>query len=172
MSAVDRLISNEILQNFLATLDEYAKEAEALYKRKLTDKGINASYTLLNSVETTAKRNDDVFTVSISLEDYWYYVENGRKPGKFPPINKILEWIRVKPVIPYSDSRGRLPTEEQLAFLIARKIAEQGTEPRRVLYETITELNNHYLPLLQQALDRDFARFSYEIISYVSSIRV
>lgn len=172
MSAVDRLVSKEILNEFLSTLNEYAQKAEELYKRKLTDKGINASYKLLNSVETTVKRNDDEFVVTIHLEDYWYYVENGRGPGKFPPIDKILEWVRIKPIIPYSDSRGRLPTEEQLAFLIARKIAEQGTEGRKVLYETVEELNNYYLPLLRQALDRDFARFSYEIISYVSSIRV
>lgn len=172
MSSVDRLISNEILQNFLATLDEYAQEANELYKRKLTDKGINASYTLLNSVETTVKRNDDTFTVTINLEDYWYYVENGRKAGRFPPIDKILEWIRVKPVIPYTDSRGRLPTEEQLAFLIARKIANEGTEGRKVLFETVDELNRHYLPILQKALDDDFARFSYEIDTYIGSIRV
>ena len=172
MSAVDRLISNEVLQNFLSTLDEYAEKAKELYKRKLTDKGINASYKLLNSVETTVKRNDDEFIVSINLEDYWVFVENGRKAGRFPPIDKILEWIRVKPVIPYSDSRGRIPTEESLAFLISRKIAEQGTEGRHVLAETVEELNNYYLPLLQQALDRDFARFESEIVSYVSSIRV
>ena len=172
MSAVDRLISSEILSEFLATLDEYAQKAEELYKRKLTDKGINASYKLLNSVETTVKRNDDEFVVTIHLEDYWIFVENGRGPGKFPPIDKILEWIRVKPIRPYSDSRGRLPTEEQLAFLISRKIAEQGTEGRKVLAETVEELNNYYLPLLQQALDRDFARFSYEIDTYIGSIRV
>ena len=172
MSAVDRLISSEVLGEFLATLDDYAEKAKELYKRKLTEKEINASYKLLNSVETTVKRNDDEFTVTINLEDYWIYVENGRKPGRFPPIDKILEWIRVKPVIPYSDSRGRLPTEEQTAFLISRKIAEQGTEPEHVLAETITELNNYYLPKLQQALDRDFARFSYEIDTYIGSIRV
>ena len=172
MSAVDRLVSSEVLSEFLATLDEYAERAKELYKRKLTDKGINASYKLLNSVETVVKRNDDTFTVTINLEDYWYYVENGRKAGRFPPIDKILEWIRIKPVIPYSDSRGRLPTEEQLAFLIARKISRDGTEPRRVLAETVSELNNYYLPILKQSLERDFARFESEIVSYVSSMRV
>ena len=172
MSAVDRLVSSEVLSEFLATLDEYAQKSEELYKRKLTDKGINASYKLLNSVETTVKRNDDEFIVSINLEDYWYYVENGRGPGKFPPIDKILEWIRVKPVIPYSDSRGRLPTEEQLAFLISRKIAEQGTEGKHILYETVDELNRYYLPKLQQSLDNDFNRFYYEIDTYIGSLRV
>ena len=138
----------------------------------LRTRGINASYKLLNSVETVVRRNDDEFTVTINLEDYWYYVENGRKAGRFPPIDKILEWIRVKPVIPYSDSRGRLPTEESLAFLISRKIAEQGTEGRHVLYETVDELNRYYLPKFQQALDNDFNRFYYEIDTYIGSLRV
>ena len=172
MSAVDRLVSSEVLSEFLATLNEYAERAEELYKRKLTDKGINASYKLLNSVETVVRRNDDEFIVTINLEPYWYYVENGRKAGRFPPIDKILEWIRIKPITPYSDSRGRLPTEEQLAFLISRKIAEQGTEGRNVLYETVDELNRYYLPKLQQALDRDFNRFYYEIDTYIGSLRV
>ena len=172
MSAVDRLVSSEILSEFLATLDEYAEKAKELYKRKLTEKGINASYKLLNSVETVVRRNDDEFTVTINLEDYWIYVENGRGPGKFPPIDKILEWIRVKPVIPYSDNRGILPTEEQLAFLIARKISEQGTEGRNVLFETVDELNREYLPRLKQSLDKDFNRFYYEIDTYIGSLRV
>ena len=172
MSAVDRLISNEVLSEFLATLDEYAEKAKELYKRKLTDKEINASYKLLNSVETTVKRGDDTFTVVINLEPYWIFVENGRNAGRFPPLDKILSWIRIKPVIPYSDSRGRLPTEEQLAFLISRKIAEQGTEGRHVLYETVDELNRYYLPKLQQALDSDFNRFYYEIDTYIGSLRV
>lgn len=172
MSAVDRLVSSEILSEFLATLDDYAEKAKELYKQKLTEKEINASYKLLNSVETTVKRGDDTFTVTINLEPYWIYVENGRKAGRFPPISKILEWIRCKPVIPYSDSRGRIPTEEQLAFLIARKIANEGTEGRKVLYETVEELNRYYLPKLQQALDNDFNMMSYNIQSYISSIKV
>lgn len=182
MSSVDRLISNEILQNFLATLDEYAREAKELYKRKLTEKNINASYKLLNSVETTVKRNDDEFTVTINLEYYWYWIENGRKSGRYPPIDKIIEWIRIKPIIPYSDKRGRLPTEEQLAFLIARKISgldakgnkivEYGIEGKHILAETVEELNRYYLPKLQQSLNEDFNRFYYEIDFYIRSIRV
>ena len=172
MSAVDRLISSEILSEFLSTLEEYSEKAKELYKRKLTDKDINASYKLFNSVETTVKRGDDEFTVTINLEDYWKDVEDGKEPGDPPSIGKLISWIRIKPVIPYADSRGRLPTEKQLAFLIWRKIDEKGTDGRHVLAETVEELNNYYLPKLQQALDSDFARFSYEIDTYIGSIRV
>ena len=43
---------------------------------------------------------DNSYEVGLYLKDYWKYVENGRKAGKFPPLSKIEEWIRVKPVIP------------------------------------------------------------------------
>jgi hypothetical protein len=54
---------------------------------------------------------------------YWYQLKHGRKPGKFPPIDMILEWIRVKQITP----RDNKTTERQLAFLFARKIAQKGT---------------------------------------------
>lgn len=46
----------------------------------------------------------------------------GRKPGKFPPISAILDWIREKGIKPVDI------TEKSLAFLIARSIAKKGTK--------------------------------------------
>lgn len=53
-------------------------------------------------------------------------MENGTKPH-FPPVNKIEEWIRIKPIIP--DSRnGKVPTTKQLAFMIQSSIARTEEE--------------------------------------------
>lgn len=54
---------------------------------------------------------------------YFYQQMFGRKPGKFPPIDDILDWIRSKGISP----RDSKTTERQLAFLFARKIAQSGT---------------------------------------------
>ncbi len=51
-----------------------------------------------------------------------YYLMHGRKPGKFPPISAMLEYIRTKRIRP----KGKT-TEKQLAFLFARAIALRGT---------------------------------------------
>lgn len=55
---------------------------------------------------------------------YGFFVEHGRSPGKRPPKNAILEWMKAKGI--------RLPEKqmEQVAFLIARKIGKKGTKPR------------------------------------------
>jgi len=53
--------------------------------------------------------------------DYTKQLVEGRPPGKFPPVKAIEKWIYDKGItsdIPLSS----------LAFLIARKIAEQGTD--------------------------------------------
>lgn len=52
------------------------------------------------------------YSGSISLAYYWKYVEYGRRPGKFPPPNKILDWIKIKPVIPRPVNEIK-PTEKQ-----------------------------------------------------------
>jgi len=49
------------------------------------------------------------------------FLEFGRRPGKFPPIDVIQAWVERKLNVEPDKSRG-------VAFVIARKIAEQGTD--------------------------------------------
>ena len=58
-------------------------------------------------------------TIFSSLK-YFTVLETGRKPGKRPPISVIEQWIKDKPIA--SDINPR-----SLAFLIARKIGEEGS---------------------------------------------
>lgn len=55
---------------------------------------------------------------------YTEQLVNGRPPGKYPPIDIIKEWIEVKPI----QIIGERISVSSLAFLIARKIAREGTE--------------------------------------------
>lgn len=103
-----------------------------LYKNKLVDNNINASNTLYNNASTVIEVNGLTLSVSFNLEEYWKYVEYGRRPGKRPPIDAIEQWIKVKPIIP-DPINGRVPTTKQLAFLISRKIGMEGTKAQRPL---------------------------------------
>jgi hypothetical protein len=51
---------------------------------------------------------------------YFTVLETGRKPGKRPPISVIEQWIKDKPIASDISTRS-------LAFLIARKIGEEGS---------------------------------------------
>lgn len=141
-------------ENLIEVLDEYGRAVKDMYQENLVYDNAVASGELLNSVKYIFQHNQSSFEVSLSLLDYWKYLENGRKAGKFPPINKILDWIRVKPVIP-RPYNGKLPTEEQLAFLISRKIALEGTKPRDILKLTLDEINEEYFVKISDALAKD-----------------
>ena len=132
------------------------------YRQELTNQGKVASGRLRDfTVEVV--QDDKWFNIVFNLEHYWKYVENGRKPGKFPPINAIMEWIRVKPIVPHP-MNNRVPTTKQLAFLIARSIAQNGIKPTHALQNTlanpqvenfIEQLCNYIIDQLEKQIDED-----------------
>lgn len=112
------------------------------FRNKLQDNmfrnGSNASGNLVNSFKTEVKVGEDSYEVGISLADYWYYVNNGRGPtkngGNGTLLEKIKDWIRIKKIVPHvgviktGKQKGKqyLPSVNQLAFLITRKIHREG----------------------------------------------
>lgn len=139
-------------------LKAFANDLERLYKSKLP----SASGELANSVSSIINKNGNEYEVIFSLLDYWKYVEYGRKAGKFPPPEEIKRWVRVKHVLPrpFTLQSGRqvIPTENQLAFLIGKKIATEGIEPRPYLQDSINELAGQLVHDLAGAIANDFRK--------------
>ncbi len=136
------------------TLTDYMAAVSELYKQKLNADDKKATGNLIQSVKANVVIDNWNYIGELSLADYWKYVEHGRKAGKFPPTAAILKWIKDKPVIP-REVNGITPTNEQLAFLIGRKIAEDGIEAGNQLANTIEELNAIWLPKIEEALEQD-----------------
>lgn len=144
------MIEFKHLQKALA---DYAQAIADQYKTNLESSGRRASGNLITSVNTKVDVDGTLFEIELQLEEYWKYVEEGRSAGGFPPVSKILEWIRIKPILPYPDRNGKLPTENQLAFLIGRKIANEGFEGSNDLENTMEEVD--YEEQIQEAMDKD-----------------
>ena len=123
----------------IVPINKIADELVQSYRQQLSEDGKNASYTLSNTASYLVNYDGKILKISLLLQDYWKDVENGAKPH-FPDIDKIREWIRVKPVIPTA-RYGKLPTENQLANLIARKISISGTTGSHSLKTTIDKSN-------------------------------
>ena len=142
------------LNNVMETLELYAQEVRNKYQDNLIQENKIASGKLLNSVEYQVVQNGMVYEVQLRLEDYWKYVEYGTKPH-LPPVSKILEWVRVKPVIPRPNDNGKLPTPIQLAWAIAKTIEKEGTTGTESLEEALLDINNRYREKLVFALHQD-----------------
>lgn len=145
-------------------LEEYAIRLRNLYQDKLIKGDKIATGDLMNNVEYIIEKDSRSVSVSLQLEDYWKFVEEGRSPGRFPPVDKILDWIRVKPIVP-DERSGRLPTENQLAFLIGRKIAEEGIEGTHYLQESQEEVLVEFEDKLSEAVGRDVDRYMHILMT-------
>lgn len=145
-------------KNTLSTLNDFGKFLVEEYKDRLILNDVNASDVLYNSVKFNVENNGKTFEVQVTLEDYWKYVENGRKAGKWPPINAIQKWVEIKPVLPRPMANGKLPTTQQLAFLIARKIGLEGIKPRPLLQQSVNEVWEVIKEHLEEALAKDLEK--------------
>lgn len=124
----------------LTTIKDLINQFVITIKDTIANNGSNASGKLSKSIKGKVKQSGKWLEVSISLEDYWKYIEYGTRPH-FPPINAIKQWIKVKPILPRPLSNGKLPTTDQLAFLIARKISKVGTKSQPFLQKSITDFD-------------------------------
>lgn len=151
---------NELLQ----TLMDLARDVEERYRQNLaSSKRYTTEYTLLDSVRTEVKVADRGYEVTMSLKDYWKYVEYDTKPH-FPPVDKILSWIQIKPIFPKPDSLGRKPTENQLAYLIGRKISVKGTTGTHDLRHAKDEIIPQYQERLSKALGHDVQKYLLKLL--------
>jgi hypothetical protein len=148
----------EVTTDIQAIVDQIADA----YRKELTNQGKVASGKL-RSFTVEIVQDEKWFNIVFNIEHYWKYVENGRSPGKFPPIDAILSWIRIKPVVPHP-IRNRVPTTKQLAFLIARSIAQKGIQPTHALQNTlaspqvdnlIEQLCNYIINEIEKQIDQD-----------------
>ena len=140
--------------NVVQFLNDFGKELADKYQRKLVNDDSVASGKLLNSIKYIFKKNNTSFEISMEMAEYWKYVENGRKRGKFPPISAIMEWVKVKPVIP-RPYNGKLPTENQLAFLISRSISKKGIRQRPIFDDSLDDVMRDFENGLEDAFTKD-----------------
>ena len=115
----------------------------------------------LYDVKAEVNVNGGTYTISLILQDYWKYVEDGRKKGTLPNIGKIQEWIKIKPVIPTpiekkfktKASEFFIPTEKQLTFMIANSIKEKGITGKPA-YSNALKKNDAHLNKIKEAVSK------------------
>jgi len=87
-----------------------------------TPAGVGGAAGLRGSIFGEVRTMGSTITGTVGTPvEYGIVVEMGRKPGKFPPIAPIELWVRRILGVPAGQARG-------VAFVVARKIAEHGTE--------------------------------------------
>lgn len=154
-------------------LQEYGERVAAAYREKMRGSGhfTLSPETLINRVDVIVEKGGTSISVGLRLADYWKYIEYGTRPH-WPPKGALLPWIEAKPLLPQPDENGRIPTPEQLDFLIRRAIAGQspnqsqlrnpegGTRGTHDLEQSIAEINAQYVEYISDAVAQDIDEFT------------
>lgn len=138
-------------------LNSFAQTIVNRYKDKISE---YSSGKLYKTIDYTITSKSDSYLVTINLEEYWKYIEKGRRAGaKMPPVSAIENWIKVRKILPrpvaLKSGKQRVPTVQQLAYVIARSIARNGIAPRPFMRESIEDTLNDFSSKLTAAVRED-----------------
>lgn len=123
-----------------------ADVVDEIKNKRLTRYGsVNASGKLAASVTQTVTETG----YTIRINDYAEQLIYGRAPGQMPPLANIAAWARLRGI--------RIP-----AFVIARKIAREGTEAYKV-----AQSRGGTTGLFEEALDREIGILRRTLIDQV-----
>lgn len=100
----------------------FMDKVKKLYIEDQLEKGITASGASAKSLRTEASYDGG----QLYGFAYLRYQFDGRRAGKMPPVEKIIQWLKDKTSfrIEFDRTKGL----RSLAWAIAKKIAKQGTD--------------------------------------------
>lgn len=91
---------------------------------------------LADNIADLVQVDGNTIKIGFTLPAEWKFVEEDTRPH-WPPVDAIEQWVKDKPLSKYPDANGRKPTDKQLAYLIGRKIATDGTRGDHLLEEAV-----------------------------------
>ena len=148
--------------NLTNTMEDYRKFLETVTKEN------TSHYELSNNIKFNLQVNDTLFEIEFQAPSYWKYANYGRGPGKFPPFDKIEDWIIRRKITPYPTRSGKTPTRRQLTYLISRKIAREGFKGSGFLEKSLEEQQDYWEDRIKEAISKDI---ELEIMEWLSPFR-
>lgn len=148
--------------NLTNTMEEYRQFLE------LATKDNTKHYELSKNIKFNLQVNDTLFEIEFQAPEYWRFANYGRSPGKFPPLDKIEDWIIRRKIAPYPTKSGKTPTRKQLTYLISRKIAREGFEGSGFLEKSLSEQQDYWEDRIKEAISEDI---ELQIMEWLSPFR-
>jgi hypothetical protein len=125
---------------------KFAKKLDALgikivsdLKNYLEKNDIKASGNLISSIKHKVYEATSYnLSIQILADDYFKYIEEGRKPGKFVPIKPLSEWVKLK----------GLP--EEAVYPINYNIYKYGIKPKPIISKALNQNKVKYINSLRE----------------------
>ena len=142
----------------MKALRDFGKFIVTNYKSQLEAEKMNNG-ELYRNIKYSVSTGTGGWVISVSLADYWKYIEYGRRPGKMPPLEVIEKWIDVKQIKSHSmtlkSGKTVIPTTPQLSFLIARSIGRRGIAPKPLFKNSFEAAKQQFMQVIEDAIVQD-----------------
>ena len=132
-------------------IQNWGNELIAQMQNRLRSNKTNATSRLSESIEPNVKSRQGGYDLKVLMQDYWEYVENGRKPtqkgGSGELYKNIYEWIRYKQPLQakVAQSPDRIAATKSLAYVITRKIHREGTKAQPFVTPSLKQVTTDEL---------------------------
>jgi len=108
-------------------IKEFGRDYVKILTRELLRAGKDASGRLIRSINYKLVEDAEIIKLEILAEKYLEYVDKGRKPGSYPPIKPLIEWVKIK----------NLPIN--VAYGAQQNIFKFGIKPTNIIQKVVKE---------------------------------
>ena len=131
---IDKKLANEFGKDYVKVMVSLLKNNRPYAKV--------ASGSLVNSINYRLQETANGVNLVLLANDYLTWVDRGRKPGTYPPIQAIQRWVAIKGI------------PKEAAWAIRRNIFKFGIKPTRVIAKTRFEIetNRKYAQKYERAI--------------------
>lgn len=115
-------------------LDKLGRRILSLIRRLMANRNKNATGQTVDSLRfATEVDTNFVYTLDVFGSIVFRYINDGRKPGKFPPKGVLIPWMQARGI-----PRGA-------EYPIRRKIARDGIAPYPIIDLTVKQVDQRLL---------------------------
>jgi len=135
----------------LRIVQNWGNELIAQMQNRLRINNTNATSSLSQSINPEIKGTQRGYRLTVLMQDYWFYVENGRKPtkggGNGELYKNIYEWITYKREMQMkiNQSPNKIAATKSLAYVITRKIHREGTKAQPFVTPSLKKVTTETL---------------------------
>lgn len=131
----------------------FGNEYKKILVNELISANKQATGKLVQSIDYRIRKEAEKYNIELLSESYLKFVDKGRKPGSYPPIKPLLEWVNIK----------GLP--ERAAWGVRQNIFKFGIKPTNVIQRTIRgiETSEKIRKLIEDEVVSNFIKYINEI---------
>lgn len=150
--------------NLERVLNEFADEVIQAARKNLDDNGTNATRQLYDTLEKIVEVGEDFYKVSVSLADYWRYVEEGTGPRHLPDARPQY-WPRIEPLKDWVQAKPGVPKDDAFAYAVRGKIHASGTTAQPFLKPAVDETLARFEMMIGEAIQEDVREYVEGLVS-------